>query len=526
MKYLTYSSIITSSICFYVSFYHLWLFLRRRSEKTNLYFSLLSLTVAIYIALNPFFYGAQSIEENMIYIRLQYALGQLMGIFTSAFIFEFINKHRKVIHTVMYSILLFFIVCAFVDSGLTFSSSKSYLVKKIIFNIPLTYYDTKYGIILATSVYFLPIFMIYGLVLLVHDYIKTRRKEIVPIIIGFTLFFISGTLDLFATDEFIYTIEYAFFALIICMAYSLAQRFVVLHETVSRIKDELYDLNQSLEGKVTERTQELSAAFSELEATNDALVDARDALWGEMQIAKKIQTVLLPKEPELPGFEISCYMQPADEVGGDYYDVITVAGKNWIVIGDVSGHGVPAGIIMMMVQTSIQVVINGNPGIPPSNVLNAINAIISSNIKRMNESKYMTITVIAAYDNGRFYYSGLHQNILVYRSTENKVVSIETTGMWVGMLEDFPGIFDDNYFEMQRGDMFLLFTDGVTEAWKKGCIKDHRSMDCDMFGEKKLSDILQENGKEPPDAVQNKIIESLVDYQLDDDVTLVIAKRL
>jgi serine phosphatase RsbU (regulator of sigma subunit) len=449
-----------------------------------------------------------------------------MGIFIVAFVFEFLDRRKKNIRTAMFCVFSFYIVCTFIDSELTFSLSKSYLVKKIIFNIPMTYYDCSYGIILETSVYFLQICMIYVLVLLVRDYLKTRRKEIVPIIIGFVLFFISATTDLVASDEFIYTLGYAFFALIICMAYSLAQRFVVLHETVSRIKDELYDLNQSLESKVVERTQELSAALSELEATNDALVDARDALWGEMQIAKKIQTVLLPKEPELPGFEISCYMQPADEVGGDYYDVITVAGKNWIVIGDVSGHGVPAGIIMMMVQTSIQVVINGNPGIPPSNVLNAINAIISSNIKRMNESKYMTITVIAAYDNGRFYYSGLHQNILVYRAKENKVESIETTGMWIGLIENFPGIFDDNYFEMQSGDMFLLFTDGVTEAWKKGRIKDHRSMDCDMFGEKKLADILQENGKEPPDAVQNKIIESLVDYQLDDDVTLVIAKRL
>jgi hypothetical protein len=88
---------------------------------------------------------------------------------------------------------------------------------------------------------------------------------------------------------------------------------------------------KKLEGMVTERTQQLVAKNKKIYAQKEKiemhaeeLKTARDALWGEMELAKKIQTVLLPKEPHIPGYEIAAYMQPADEVGGDYYDVICI----------------------------------------------------------------------------------------------------------------------------------------------------------------------------------------------------------
>ena len=108
-------------------------------------------------------------------------------------------------------------------------------------------------------------------------------------------------------------------------------------------------LKDNLEHLVEERTAELVKAMS--------------ALWGEMELAKKIQTVLLPRAPAISGLEIAAYMRPADEVGGDYYDVINAQGIDWLVIGDVSGHGVPAGLIMMMVQTAIHTVLEGKPNL-------------------------------------------------------------------------------------------------------------------------------------------------------------------
>ena len=96
------------------------------------------------------------------------------------------------------------------------------------------------------------------------------------------------------------------------------------------------------------------------------LKKARDALWGEMELAKRIQTALLPqRKGGIRGYESAVTMLPAKEVGGDYYDIIeTDAGDRWVAIGDVAGHGVDSGLIMMMAQASIMTVIKGNPARP------------------------------------------------------------------------------------------------------------------------------------------------------------------
>ncbi|MGD9251593.1 MAG: hypothetical protein PVG19_10240, partial [Desulfobacterales bacterium] len=75
---------------------------------------------------------------------------------------------------------------------------------------------------------------------------------------------------------------------------------------------------------------------------------ARDAIWSEMELAKRIQTALLPDKQKVQGYEIAATMKPAREVGGDYYDIVeTPQGDKWVTIGDVSGHGVDSGLIMM-----------------------------------------------------------------------------------------------------------------------------------------------------------------------------------
>jgi hypothetical protein len=112
-------------------------------------------------------------------------------------------------------------------------------------------------------------------------------------------------------------------------------------------------------------------------------------LWGEMELAKRIQTALLPSDEEIYSigsremgrYYVAAKMLPAEEVGGDYYDVIeNQAGEGWIAIGDVTGHGVESGLIMMMTQTSIYSLVNNTSGNNPSTILSAVNGIIKKNI--------------------------------------------------------------------------------------------------------------------------------------------------
>lgn len=299
--------------------------------------------------------------------------------------------------------------------------------------------------------------------------------------------------------------------------------FGYMSRNFNTMAEKISEATENLEEKVRTRTEELQAAMEEMEAMNEQLVEARDALWGEMELAKKIQMKLLPENPAIADYEISAYMEPADEVGGDYYDIINAAGIDWIVIGDVSGHGVPAGLVMMMTQTAIHIALAQNPDITPDNLLNIVNNTISHNIKRLGEDKYMTITVLAATSGGKFIFSGLHQDILIWRAAAKKVDVIETRGMWIGIVDDLDGMLELDSLSMDTGDVMLLYSDGITEAKKKESVE---GIETELFGEELLADFFKRNAALPVEEIRNGILKELQNYRCGDDVTMVILRRI
>jgi histidine kinase len=217
--------------------------------------------------------------------------------------------------------------------------------------------------------------------------------------------------------------------------------------TQAAISIENASLYANLEEKVRQRTEQLKKAM--------------DSLWGELELAKKIQTALLPERPGIDGYEITGFMKTADEVGGDYYDVVNAGGRDWIVIGDVSGHGITAGLIMMMVQTAIHIALDLSPGLPPSQLLENINRTISENMKKLGGSRFMTITVLMSAGDGVFHFAGLHENILVYRAESGLVESVNTEGMWIGLHEDIKGKMKDKSLKLEEGDMIPSTGNGI-----------------------------------------------------------------
>ena len=265
--------------------------------------------------------------------------------------------------------------------------------------------------------------------------------------------------------------------------------------------------------EISQQKGELEEAYGDLYSSNRKLVEAKNALWGEMALAKKIQTVLLPDRPQIPGYEIAAYMKPADEVGGDYYDVI----GNWIVIGDVSGHGVPAGLVMMMAQTAIHQALDTGFSGSPEKILASVNRTIFENIKKLGENKYMTMTLMSVQQNGILYYSGLHQDIMIYRSERRVVDLMETQGMWIGMLDSIDGMIGIEQLTLNPGDTMLLFTDGMTEA------TDSQGR---LFSEEKLRAVFNELGNRQLAEIKAQLLHSLNGYTCQDDVTFLLLRRL
>ncbi|MCP5497464.1 MAG: AAA family ATPase [Leptospiraceae bacterium] len=235
----------------------------------------------------------------------------------------------------------------------------------------------------------------------------------------------------------------------------------------------------------------------------------------EMEIAKQIQTGLLPPSPALEGYEVTGFMRTADEVGGDYYDVFNDGEQDWLVIGDVSGHGVPAGLVMMMAQTSIHTAIKTGKNLSLIEIMKNVNNVLSNNIKMMGLDKYMTITVFTRTSEDTFIYAGLHQPLFIYRAATGDVNAIDTSGSWWG-LEDMFNDFDIQEIKFNQGDTLLLYTDGITEG---------RDKNDKMFDEVGLLKFMQQNGSKSTVEIKDELLKILKDYYNDDDITFVVIKK-
>jgi sigma-B regulation protein RsbU (phosphoserine phosphatase) len=107
-------------------------------------------------------------------------------------------------------------------------------------------------------------------------------------------------------------------------------------------------------------------------------------------------------------------MVPAEEVAGDYFDIqVAPDGRVWFTIGDVSGHGVTSGLVMMTTQTAVATALQRSPGLTPAGLLDAINGPLTTNVARLKEHKFVTLTAFAYEEDGLFRYAGLHQDLLV-----------------------------------------------------------------------------------------------------------------
>jgi len=246
---------------------------------------------------------------------------------------------------------------------------------------------------------------------------------------------------------------------------------------------------------------------------------ARDAIWSEMELAKRIQTALLPDEEKISGFEVAAEMVPAKEVGGDYYDIIeTTKGDKWVTIGDVSGHGVDSGLIMMMAQTSMLSMVNNSTNPKPSEVLSSINTVIRENLSRLGSDHYMTMMAIK-FNGTCMTLAGKHQDIIIYRAASNKTETITTNGTWLGIAKKIEHFQKDLKVQINEGDIILLYTDGITEAMNKKGV---------MYGQTRLEQTLDQYADLPINKILDKIIREVNNFQEEqsDDMTLLIMKKL
>ncbi len=174
---------------------------------------------------------------------------------------------------------------------------------------------------------------------------------------GMSAFYLTGINDVLYNAQIINTTNlapYGLFVFICSQSHLLSMRFTGALTAVENMKEELRDLNKNLKQKVLDRTEELRAAFEELEAVNERLVEAQNLILEELELARRIQHHLIPRVP--PGnLNSAAHYLPMEQVGGDFFDYIHFRDSDniGIFMSDVSGHGVPAALITSMLKSFI-----------------------------------------------------------------------------------------------------------------------------------------------------------------------------
>ena len=257
----------------------------------------------------------------------------------------------------------------------------------------------------------------------------------------------------------------------------------------------------------------------DLQAQIAAMLEAeRDRLASELEIARHIQTSLLPTIKPMSSLDACIDMSPASEVGGDYLDLLPCDDGAWLAIGDVSGHGVNAGMIMLMVQSAIASVISHDPGARPSAVLRSVNQTLYANIRnRMDSCDFVTCTLLRYWNDGRLMFAGAHEEILMCRANQRVATFIPTTGSWLGVLPNL-GDLADQTEQLQPDDLLVLFTDGITEA---------RNASGKQFGAEGLATTVLEVRDRKPSEIRDHVRQAVRAWapSQEDDRSLLVARH-
>lgn len=295
------------------------------------------------------------------------------------------------------------------------------------------------------------------------------------------------------------------------MAQQLRESFIALEEA-----------NQELEHRVSERTAELNDANQEITLLNQRLKAENVRMKAELDITRQLQQMILPKEEELnriPKLDIAGFMEPASEVGGDYYDVLTHNGLVKIGIGDVTGHGLESGVLMIMVQTAVRTLLANNET-DPAKFLNVLNRVIYDNVQRMNSDKNLSLCLLD-YDDGILCLSGQHEEMIVVRSG-GKVERFDTIdlGFPIGLESDIAAFVAHTHVKLNSGDVVVLYTDGITEAENSLGVR---------YGVERFCEVISDNWHQCAEEIRQAVIEDvrqhIGEHRVYDDITLLVLKQ-
>ncbi|MBI4975227.1 SpoIIE family protein phosphatase [Candidatus Peregrinibacteria bacterium] len=306
--------------------------------------------------------------------------------------------------------------------------------------------------------------------------------------------------------------------------------FIYYFEIFKPLKSILFQMQALLTGKpyqriYTDRIDEIGVLayfFNQVtkgfkEVSSD--LKDRERMIDELTIAAELQRGILMKEnPIVQGLQIVAKNKPATEVGGDSFSIITVKDKTYIYVGDVTGHGVSAGLIMTMVNSLINVFADVYDS--AFDIVVNVNKYIKRHVKK---AMFMTMVMLAFdHKTQKMTYVGAgHEHIIVYRAASGECEAILSGGIALGMVPDNSKAIKEKEIYLDDGDFVVLYTDGLTEA---------RNTEGEMYSLDRLKASVKEYAAQySAEGVNYHVAQDVSGFmskdKQEDDMTLIVIKR-
>ena len=237
----------------------------------------------------------------------------------------------------------------------------------------------------------------------------------------------------------------------------------------------------------------------------------------EKDVARKVQEKLFPQSiPEMKTIEYCGMCLPADSVGGDYYDYFRESEETlFLSIGDVTGHGLPAALLM----ASLTGFLRSNAhihGSSPDRLMNETNSMMCGST---STSTFATLFLCIFNDMARklTYVNAGHNPPFLLRNSGTEIINLDKSGILTGAVDDYE--YEKHELSLKEGDLLFLYTDGVTEAFNSAA---------EQFGEERLLSVLKDGINKSPREICDSILNALSNWMNKipqaDDITLIAVK--
>jgi len=261
--------------------------------------------------------------------------------------------------------------------------------------------------------------------------------------------------------------------------------------------------------------------LAEIKRLNEKLTRENYRMSAELDITQRLQQMMLPRDEDLrgiTGLDIAGFMDPASEVGGDYYDVVSQNGAVVFGIGDVTGHGLESGVIAIMLQTAVRTLLCCEQ-YESHKFFEVLNRVIYENVRRMKCDRNLTLSLLH-YRDKCVTVSGQHEEVLIVR--ENGDLERYDTlnlGFALGLEKDISGFIEEARIPLRSGDLMVLYTDGITEAINSAGAS---------YGIERLCEAVKACHRQTAGEIGEAVRNSLRDYRggrtLLDDISLLVVK--